>query len=130
MFKTMLSIFRNFQRHYFPVFTVSNTKFSYSEYDAQRISELTPLFAYNPDEERRYVVMNYEQCGDNNQPPAKRVKRIVNLVKSEPPACPRLQKPLTFFMSVGPPNEEVLQDKDFMDHLKRDAAKKQSSTSV
>lgn len=117
------------QRQYFPLYTITNPKFSYSEDDATRIGELTPLFAYNPDEERRYVVMNYQQCDDTRQPPAKRVRRIVNLVKNEPPPCPRLQRPLTFFMSKGKP-DRALEDPEFVDYLRKDAEAKQAAYKV
>lgn len=70
--------------------------------------------------------MNYQQCDITKQPPAKRVKRIVNLVKNEPPPCPKLQRPLTFFMTTGSP-EKPLKDPEFVDCLKRDAVEKQGA---
>lgn len=113
------------QRTSFPLFTISNPAFSYPEYEAMRIDELTPLFTYNHDMKSRYVVMNYENIVDASQPPAKRVKRIVNLVKTEPPPCPRLSRPLTFFMAQGS-SQQFLQDGEFVDCLKRDATQKQT----
>ncbi|CAL8084425.1 unnamed protein product [Orchesella dallaii] len=99
-----------------PLFTITNAKYTYDRDEADRIGELTPLFAYNPDDERRYVVMNYDQRTSGEQPPVKRPKRIINLNKNEPPPCPQLQKPLGFFLSSGRPDAAV-KDREFVEAL-------------
>ncbi|CAL8090567.1 unnamed protein product [Orchesella dallaii] len=99
-----------------PLFTITNAKYTYDRDEADRIGELTPIFAYNPDDERRYVVMNYDQRTSGEQPPVKRPKRIINLNKNEPPLCPQLQKPLGFFLSTGRPDAAV-KDREFVEAL-------------
>lgn len=62
------------------------------------------------------------------QPPTKKVKRIeriVNLVSSEPPPCPKLNIPMTFFLTPWKP-DRILNDVDFMDTMKKDAADKRA----
>ncbi|ODN02141.1 Helicase domino [Orchesella cincta] len=113
-------IYQDSFRTCFPLFTITNAKYTYDRDEADMIGELTSLFVYNPDEERRYVVMNYEQQSDGEQPPVNRPKRIINLNKNEPPPCPQLQKPLNFFLDPeffealggGPrvPNKVVKED--------------------
>ncbi|CAL8105612.1 unnamed protein product [Orchesella dallaii] len=73
--------------------SITNAKYTYDRDEADKVGELNPHFAYNPDDERHYFEMNYDQRTSGEQLPVKRSKRIINLNKIEPPPCPQLQKP-------------------------------------